>query len=321
MDAWIARFFLSVLLSLATPVECLMARTASDPDREGYVVTPDGVRLYYQVQGSGRDRLVVLHGGPGLSSAYLAPDLEILARDHTLIHYDQRGAGRSTVLTDSTRLTLADHVRDVEAVRQHFKLDRVTLLGHSWGAFLAASYARTYTDRAVKLILVDGMPARATPYMQQFSRNLEAWMDSTVQTRVRELGAARRTASDPVAACREFWSVFIRGYFANPSDKEVMARMRGDVCDAPPEAIRNQGVVNRSALQPLGDWDLREDFHGVQVPVLIVHGEKDPIPVASASEWKAAFPKSELVIVVGAGHFPHVEQPAAFVRAIRAFLR
>ena len=57
MDAWIARFFLGVLLSLATPVECLMAATAPDPAREGYVETPDGVRLYYQVRGSGRDRL------------------------------------------------------------------------------------------------------------------------------------------------------------------------------------------------------------------------------------------------------------------------
>ena len=46
-----------------------------------------------------------------------------------------------------------------------------------------------------------------------------------------------------------------------------------------------------------------------------------PIPVASAGEWRAAFPKAELVIVEGAGHFPHVEQPAAFERAVEAFLR
>ena len=314
-------FALALLLSLATFVEFVSALPASDLARDGYVVTPDGVRLYYQTRGSGRDTLLVLHGGPGLSSAYLAPDLEILARDHTLIHYDQRGGGRSTVLADPNRLRLADHIRDVEALREHFKLDRVVLLGHSWGAVLAAEYARTYSDHAAKLILVDAMPARATPYMQQFSENLRAWMDKTMQARVRELGEARKTASDPIAACKAFWSIFIRGYFANPADTTVLARMRGDVCEVPPEALRNSTLVNASALQPLGDWDWRQNFREVQLPVLIIHGEKDPIPVASAAEWRAAFPNASLLIVEGAGHFPHVEQPAAFMRAIEAFLQ
>src|SRR5262245_61738432 len=101
------------------------------------------------------------------------------------------------------------------------------------------------------------MPPRATPYAQQFSRNLETWMDSTTQARVQKLSAARKTATDPVAACREFWNIFIRGYFANPDDTTTLARMRGDVCDAPPEALRNGSLVSASALQPLGDWDWR----------------------------------------------------------------
>jgi proline iminopeptidase len=298
-----------------------MAPTADDSVREGYVVTPDGVRLYYQMGGNSKDALVVLHGGPGLSSAYLGPDLEILAGGHTLIHYDQRGSGRSAVLDDPTRLTLGDHIRDVEAVRRHFKLDRVILLGHSWGAALAAHYARAYPEHTAKLILVDPMAPRATPYMRQFSQNLVAWMDGAKQARVQALREARSTASDPVTACREFWNIFIRGYFANPADTSVLTRMRGDVCAVPADALRNSNLVNTSALRPLGDWDWREDFRGVQAPVLIIHGEKDPIPVASAPEWQAAFPNAKLVVVEEAGHFPHVEQPAAFVRAIEAFLR
>src|SRR5262249_11626850 len=148
---------------------------------------------------------------------------------------------------------------------------------------------RAYPDRATKLILVDAMPVRATPYMRQFSENLSAWMDETMQIRVQKLGEARRTASDPIAACRGFWSIFIRGYFADPADTTALAHMRGDVCDAPPEALRNSALVNAAALQPLGDWDWRQEFREVRLPVLIIHGEKDPIPVASAAEWQAAF--------------------------------
>jgi proline iminopeptidase len=278
------------------------------------------VRLHYQLRGSGRDTLVVLHGGPGLSSAYLAPDLDILANDYTLFFYDQRGAGRSTVLTDPARLRLADHVSDLEAVRQHLGLERMVLLGHSWGAALAAHYARVYPDRVARLILVDAIPPRATPYMQQFSRNLTAWMDSAMEARLATLDAARRDASDPVAACREYWSVFVRGYFSDPDDTAAHARMHGDVCNAPPEAILNFEVVNSSALEPLGDWDWRGEFSQVRAPVLIIHGDKDPIPVASAAEWRAAFPEARLVILEGAGHFSYLERPEAFLSAVNTFL-
>ena len=289
--------------------------------RDGRVVTSDGVRLYFQVRGTGQDTIVVLHGGPGLSSAYLAPDLDLLARDYTLIHYDQRGAGRSDVVSDSSRLRLSNHIADVEEVRQHFGMSRLVLLGHSWGAALAAQYARVHPDRVAKMILVDPMPPRRTPYMQQFGRNLYAWMDSSTAARVRTLAAARDTTSDAVSACRAFWRIFIRGYFANPADTTGASRMLGDVCDAPPEALRNGALVSAAVLRPLGDWDWRAEFRAVHVPVLIIHGEQDPIPATSATEWAAAFPEAELVIVERAGHFPYVEQPAAYKRAVETFLR
>lgn len=292
-----------------------------EPAGGGQVTTDDGVRLHFQVRGTGRDTLVVLHGGPGLSSAYLAPDLDLLARGHTLVFYDQRGAGRSTVLTDSTRLRLADHIRDLEAVRRHFGLERVTLVGHSWGAGLAALYAREHPDRTARLVLVDPVPPRRSPWMQQFGRNLRAWMDSATAARFAEVAKARQGASDPVAACRAYWALFIHGYFSDPLDPTLPAKMRGDVCADPPDAIANGGVVGASVLGPMGDWDWRGDFRGIRVPVLVIHGDRDPIPAESATEWQAAFPDATLVLVEGAGHFPYVERPEAFLRAVEEFLR
>jgi proline iminopeptidase len=300
---------------------CQNRRVRAEDVREGYVPTEEGVRLHYEVLGSGPDTIVVLHGGPGLSAAYLASDLDLLARDHALLFYDQRGAGRSTVLTDSARLRLADHLRDLETVRRHFALQRVILLGHSWGAGLAAHYARTYPGHVARLILVGPVPLRATPYMQQFGRHLRMWMDSATAARFATISAAREHASDPVGACRAYWSIFIHGYFADPEDATGPARMRGDVCDAPPAAIRNGDLVGAAVLGPLGDWDWRDEFRRVAIPVLIIHGEKDPIPAASAEEWQAAFPSATLVLLKDAGHFPYVEQPEAFLRAIKRFLR
>ena len=294
---------------------------ASGLGAQGHVITADSVRLHYLVFGTGRDTIVALHGGPGLSTAYLAPDLESLARHHVVIAYDQRGSGRSTVVTDTTRLRLADHVRDLDAVRAHFGIARLNILGHSWGAGLAAFYAKAHPDRVGRLILLGAMPARRTPYMGQFGQNLRAWMDSATNAHVSALAQARRDATDAVAACRAYWAVFIRGYMTDPRDNAALARMRGDVCNDPPDAIRNAGRVGNSVLGPMGDWDWREEFKELRMPVLILHGTNDPIPAVSATEWQGAFPNATLHLIARSGHFPHVEQPEEFVRRVNEFLR
>src|SRR5690606_317085 len=69
--------------------------------QEGYVESSDGVRLFYRMLGSGPDTLIVLHGGPGFTMDYFYADLEPLATGHTLLFYDQRGAGGSSLVADS----------------------------------------------------------------------------------------------------------------------------------------------------------------------------------------------------------------------------
>ena len=105
---------------------------------EGSIDAGGGVRLFYRGVGDGADTIVVLHGGPGFTMDYIAADLEPLAGRHTLIFYDQRGTGGSTLVSDSAGLDAQRFVEDVEAVRLHFALERLVLLGHSWGTGLAA---------------------------------------------------------------------------------------------------------------------------------------------------------------------------------------
>src|SRR5215216_1370401 len=105
------RHLLSAMLAVSMPflgIGCAQTNLARAPAqaeptaREGYVDAGAGVRLFYRIVGTGRDTVVVLHGGPGFSMSYLAADLEPLAARHVLIFYDQRGTGGSTLVTDST---------------------------------------------------------------------------------------------------------------------------------------------------------------------------------------------------------------------------
>lgn len=130
---------------------------------EGTIPSTGEVELYYRIAGTGPDTLVVLHGGPGMSTSYLSPDLKPLAESHTVIFYDQRGSGRSTIVTDPGSLHIDRYIEDLEAVRQYFGIEQLTLLGHSWGALLASRYALEHPEHVSNLVLASPGPVRMDP--------------------------------------------------------------------------------------------------------------------------------------------------------------
>src|SRR3989441_2668385 len=119
----------------------------------------DGVRLFTRRAGDGPP-VVVLHGGPGAHHDYLLPQYDLLARGRTLLYYDQRGGGRSPVGRD-TPVGWREHVADLEALRRHWSIDRLTLLGYSWGGLLAVLYWLEHPERVDRLALVSPAPGRA----------------------------------------------------------------------------------------------------------------------------------------------------------------
>jgi proline iminopeptidase len=282
------------------------------------VTVADGITVSVREAGTGSP-VIALHGGPGFRD-YLPPDLEPLTSSFRVISYDQRGSGHSTVVTDPTLLTAPAFVADLDRVRESLGIARVTLLGHSWGAGLAALYAIAHPDRIERLLLVGPMPPRADPYMTAFSQALQSRFTEADRAAMAEASARRQKAADADAAdaCRAYYAVFIRGYFHNPA---AAARMRGDVCAAPAPALRNFSNINRSIMGSLGAFDLRPELAAIKVPALVIHGASDPIPMASAREWAASLPDGRLLVIEQSGHFPFVERPDAFFPAATAFLK
>ncbi len=160
---------------------------------EGYFTGADGLRLFYRAVGDRGDTLVVLHGGPGMDMEYLWPDLVPLATDHTLIHYDQRGGGRSELPEDTTLLAIEYHIRDLEALRKHFGIGRLTILAHSFGPALAALYAIDHPDRVEGMIFIGPVPPRRGGFFDRYSANLASRLQPEEQKRIGELWPTRRT--------------------------------------------------------------------------------------------------------------------------------
>ena len=287
------------------------------PRWEDFVSTPDSVRLFTRVVGSGSDTIIVLHGGPGLTLDYLALDLEPLASRHTLVFYDQRGAGRSTLVSDSIGLSAARFVEDLEAVRAHFRLSKPTLLGHSWGVGLAALYAQRYSSRIGQLILVDGVPLRRADLIASFDAMAQA-RDSSERAEMDRWMERRQAHPEDAAACHAYYRLWFRPFVVEPA---VLSRSRGDFCAGTTESRRNKmRGVDRFTMASLGNWDWRGAMASVSVRTLIIHGALDPIPLATAEEWAATLPNARLLTLPNVGHFPYLEAPDQFFSAVDSFL-
>lgn len=290
---------------------------------EGYIRTGDGVRLFYKVVGSGPEVLVAVHGGPGNTMDSILPDLEPLAKGRTVIYYDQRGNGRSDLINDRGKLALSKHVEDLEAVRQHFKLDKMTLLGNSWGGLLVAAYAAAHPDRVERMILhspAEPTRALAVEAVEEIQQRMDQRYDRDTRHRFRELSNPETwlKAADPRAVCREFYKLLLPIYVSKP---ESATRLKGDVCAGSLDAVRRQQSVNTQVWESLGEWNMLASVSVLKSPVLVIHGAADPIPVESSQAWAAAMPGARLLLISGAGHVPQVEQPDIFFAAVETFLK
>ncbi len=281
------------------------------PDRSGST-TSTAVPLYWCSYGtSPGPPLLVLHGGPGAHHEYLLPQFLTLAERNSLLLYDQRGGGRSKT-DDPTPITWRTHVEDLGKVVEEFALEPLTLVGYSWGALLAVLYSvESRTDRSLRpparLVLIDPAPLTRS-YRERFEAEFARRQADTPVKRLRdELAASGLRERDPAAFRQRQFELSVAGYFAKPE------RAR----DLTP--FRVTGRVQQSVWESLGDYDLLPLLGSLDLPTLIVHGRKDPIPLESAEKAARAM-NARFLVLEASGHVPYVEQPAALFSAITQFL-
>src|SRR4030095_13201888 len=123
--------------------------------REHYITSSDSTKLFVREFGTG-EPIILLAGGPGLNAVYMKPVWENLASKYRCIVLDQRGTGKSKIANaDSIILSINNYVADIETLRKTLNIDRMTLIGHSWGGKLSMEYAGLYPQHVKKLILLD----------------------------------------------------------------------------------------------------------------------------------------------------------------------
>ncbi|WP_037911966.1 alpha/beta fold hydrolase [Actinacidiphila yeochonensis] len=273
------------------------------------VVAEDGVRLWAARSGAGAP-VVFCHGGPGLWD-FLGDAAGLLADRATVHRWDQRGCGRSQRCGP---YSVARSVADLDAVRGHFGLERMALLGHSYGADLALRYALAHPERVSGLVYVSGtgIDSRST-WRSTYQRNLRANLGQHL-ARWEELERRERTEAEEREWCVLQWS-------ADYGDRE--RALEQAAASATPwfgVNVECNATVNAEVARTSGTPELRSACERLEVPVLIVHGSEDIRPNWALDSLERALPRVSRTVLDGAGHLPWVEDPDGFRAAVGGFL-
>jgi proline iminopeptidase len=250
---------------------------------------------------------VVLHGGPGAHHDYLLPGFDALARGRELVYYDQRGGGRSPVARE-VPVGWTEQVADLEALRELWGLERLTIAGYSWGGLLALLYALEHPGRVGRLALVSPAPtwrAAREEFEQRFAqRNL----DPAFQEERRQLRESGLRERDPVAFQQRIFELSVAPYFFDPSRAQDLT------------PFRVTGRAQQEVWSSLGDYDLRPRLPSLRdTPTIVLHGQADPIPI-EAARVAAELVGAAFHPLPRCGHVPYVEAFDDFVRLLDGFL-
>ncbi|MNW46198.1 Proline iminopeptidase [compost metagenome] len=277
----------------------------------------NGVRIYFDIEGAGyvpegafmRHRPVcfAIHGGPGSDHADFKPWLTPLAEHMQLVYMDLRCNGQSERVDPAT-CTLEQLTDDIEELRQHLGLDKITLLGHSFGGMVAQVYATRYPESLDNLVLVCTAPSHEFyPAALKFAERIGTPEQIKV---IPELFEGRIEDDEHLV---RWWDICYDLYF-HTHDEQLMWETGN-------RPIGSLAVANYTFKHFIPQYDVRPKLPSLEVPTLIVGADYDWItPLSQGEEIHSLIPDSKLVVFHESGHMPFIEEHSDFIQELIDFL-
>lgn len=242
---------------------------------------PDGCRLYHEVRGHGEP--IVLLEGLGGDIGGWRRNIPRLAAEVTVVAFDHRGNGRSAA--PDAPMTMATFVEDTLALLDHLEIDRAHLYGQSFGGMVAQEIALTEPDRVRSLILACTHPG------------------------IRHAVPVRAA----VPKARPWEAMYSRG-FLREHPEEVAEEQRLGTPQRP--------AMARRQWEAMQGFDAYDRLPSLRLPTLVIHGTEDrAVHPDNARILAERIPGARLLLLEGAGHVYHAEQPEASDRAVLGFVR
>lgn len=282
--------------------------------KEGYIQVPGG-QIYYKKTGEGQlPPLVLLHGGPGGSHNGFKP-LEALGKDRPVIFYDQLGSGKSDRPEDGRLWQLERFIDELSILRSELGLDKMHLLGHSWGTMLAASYMLNEPN-GIESVTFSSPCLSAPQWAADQKENLKT-LPEDIQKVIRNCEAEGTTDSK---AYKEAVKVFNLHFVCRL--KEIPAQWK-----APKTAFNDslyQTMWGTSEFNPTGllkNYDVTEELSKLKLPVLFTCGQFDEATPQTTKSYADRVQGARFHVFPNSAHMPYVEEPESYIQVIGDFLR
>jgi len=265
----------------------------------------------------GRLPLLCLHGGPGANWLHLKP-YEALADERRVVFYDQLGSGNSALSRphDSEMWVPELFVEEVDAVREALGLERVHVLGHSWGGMLGMQYACGKPEGLASLI-VESSPASVPDWMPELQR-LRAELPPDVEATLHQHEEAG-TTDDP--AYQEAEMAFYQRHLCRIDPWPDWLVECFEILEANPEVYRSMnGPSEFHVIGTIKDWDITDRLGQIEAPTLVFSGRYDEVTPAMSEAVHRGISGSELVILEESSHTAQAEEPERTLGLVRDFL-
>jgi proline iminopeptidase len=301
-------FVTALLLLMAGGAHIAGARQSG---QEGKVAR-DGFDLYYTVVGSDGPYALILSGGPGEEVRSMEAVADELSKRFRCVMLEQRGTGRSRLgRYDPSTINLNAYIEDIEALRKHLEVDKLTLVGNSWGMMLALAYAGTYPGHIRAVVTIGSGPV-TSDYLAVFSDNLRSRLCPSDVEAVEHWSTPSLRAADFERAEFERVRATAPAYFY---DRKAALRYAAEL---------RQGDFNPHVVPAFVKaepaFDLRPKLKAITAPVLLVQGRQDLAGEANIYEAHLLIKNSTLKFINKCGHMPWLEQPEQTWKIVNEFL-
>ncbi|UCG90672.1 MAG: alpha/beta hydrolase [Candidatus Heimdallarchaeota archaeon] len=272
-----------------------------------------GVKLWYYIQGKG-PILLLQPGGAGWggdATPYIET-LKPLEELRTMVYLEPRGIGRSQRLNEPAAYSLEEYVEDIELLRKYFELPKIAIAAHSHGGFVALKYALKYPKKVEDLVLIDTTPIIFLGNYNSWLRKRKGYKEASSALKKLQNNKSL-SADEKERATLKILLPVIHFYDFEKVASKVNYFLTNMIVSAKPHHYFN----NNEALE----YDLRESIRHINAPTLIITGDDDmPHIVLGSKILHEQIPNANLVVIGNCGHWPMIEAPKAFFKAVITFL-
>ena len=285
--------------------------------QEGYMPFMN-YRTYYRIVGDNSSQkapLLLLHGGPGSTHNYFELLDDLASDGRMVISYDQLGCGNSFVEGHPELWNMETWIGELKALRRHLNLNRVHILGQSWGGMMLIAYLIDHCPEGIQSAILSSTLSSSTLWSREQHR-LISFMPEKEQAAIAEAERTGNWESPEYLAANDHYTV-LHACDSDGERPECLTRKKRFGIES---YLTAWGPNEYTPLGNLRNFDYTDRLHEINTPCLIINGTNDECTPLLAKTMFDRIPHVRWELMEGARHMTFVDQPEQYCKLLSEWM-